>query len=157
VSFKHGDKVKGFGHIYDYLPDGTVGTYLRGNPNGHILEVPNQGTFTFDRVESLDGRSELDRYKEDVLFPALERKNAKYSWCGEYDEFLKEIDLTPPTPVFPDNPNTLIEVNSDKYRGQKVVWRRLAQCNLWVDADGSRYTYQQAQRQYVRTIFDGEK
>lgn len=165
MSVKVGDEVKAYGHVHYGFEDGIVGTY-RGHtedsttnwPGYHLVAVPGKGDRVFREVKPVDSRSELEVYKQDVLLPALERKNKQHNWCGEYEEFLKEVNLERKLPELPIGKNALIEDTDGN------VWRKN---NVGVDrwyfttvnaaglAQAPKRTNELA-RIYKRTIFEGE-
>jgi len=152
MSIEAGSVVKGYNHLYGSFPDGTEGTYLGfgiDSRDAHAVKIKEYGIANFERVESVDNLSELERYKQDVLLPALERKNEQHNWCGEYDEFLKEINLTRTLVELPTGKNALIESKSG------FIYRRVNN-DAWVSNSSVYHSDRDIRNVYKRTIFEGE-
>lgn len=159
---KRGDKVRVYDHCFKQVPDGTIGTYREhqeGYSNPHCVDFDGKygNGRSFGRVEVVGTVNEVEDYKYKVLLPMLDKKQAIHQWPQhEYDQVLKDLDITRPLPDLPKGNFALVVAKGE--RGEvKLVRRRNGDWNVIEPLTGSRWDEKQIQENFVRTIFEGEK
>lgn len=130
-----GDKVKVYGHMFAQVPDGFIGIYKGTNAvdNTYYVDTPgftgapNSNNYRiFQRVElveemTTDTRSELRKWQEDVLVPALLEKEEEHDWCDEFEEFLDDLGLSRPTVDLPTERGSIVELTRGEYASYEAV------------------------------------
>lgn len=163
VSFKAGDKVNAFEHVYGAFSDEEAqeATYVRYDLSldanyPHVVSLKGRRiSLNFKRVEAVV--KSVEDYKQKVLLPVLDREVEERGFDkDEYERLLKVLDITRPLPDLPTGKNALVECKWGNV--SHTIVSPTAPSLYWKYVrSGASIDAESVQNAYVRTIFEGEK
>jgi len=128
-----------------------------GTNNIHSRHVTRaEASAKRDELNTVNVSDSVEDYKQKVVLPAVDAAKVKHGLCDAgVEEFLKAVGITRPLPDLPTGKNALVECKSGP-GGRSLTslifdgsrWRTVLNNYPWSTID--------VQKEYVRTIFEGE-